>query len=147
MISRCPPTIRRSRRGLLGWFRGMEKDLKLPAHPVRTGQARRGLPGKVISFYIVPPDPAYPAWAGRGRFRSDFQWQAKSRTSYWVDLFPKRSTLQAQPLVSSAWKAEEQIFDFSAAGASETFVSFSVSVPSIPSVPRLHPSSQLFQTR
>ena len=57
--------------------------MKLPGHPVRTGQARRGrsteltalsmsngLPGKVISFYIVPLDPAYPAKAGRGAFRS-----------------------------------------------------------------------------
>ena len=35
--------------------------MKLPAHAVRTGQARRGLPGKVISFYIVPFDPAYKA--------------------------------------------------------------------------------------
>ena len=33
--------------------------MKLAAHPVKTGQARRGLPGKVISFYIVPLDPAY----------------------------------------------------------------------------------------
>jgi len=31
---------------------------------------RAGLPGKVISFYIVPLDPAYPATAGRGTFRS-----------------------------------------------------------------------------
>jgi len=38
---------------------GLKRPLKLPAHPVRTGQARRGLPGKVISFYIVPLDPAY----------------------------------------------------------------------------------------
>jgi hypothetical protein len=40
--------------------------MKLPAHPVRTGQARRGLPGDVILFYIVPLYPAYPARAGRG---------------------------------------------------------------------------------
>ena len=38
--------------------------LKPPAH-------RAGLPGKVISFYIVPLDPAYPARAGRGTFRSN----------------------------------------------------------------------------
>ena len=38
--------------------------MKLPAH-------RAGLPGKVISFYIVPLDPAYPALAGRGTFRSN----------------------------------------------------------------------------
>ena len=31
---------------------------------------RVGLPGKVISFYIVPLDPAYPALAGWGTFRS-----------------------------------------------------------------------------
>ena len=30
MISRWPLTIRRSQKGLLGWFRGMEKDFKLP---------------------------------------------------------------------------------------------------------------------
>jgi len=63
MISRWLLTIRRSQKGLLGWFRGMEKDLKLPAHPVKTGQARRGF---------------------RGTFRSNFQRQAKRRTSYWV---------------------------------------------------------------
>jgi hypothetical protein len=32
--------------------------LKLPAHPVKTGQARRGLPGKEIFILIVPLDPA-----------------------------------------------------------------------------------------
>jgi hypothetical protein len=37
--------------------------MKLPAH-------RAGLPGKVISFYIVPLDPAHPAKAGRDTFRS-----------------------------------------------------------------------------
>ena len=37
--------------------------MKLPAHRV-------GLPGKVISFYIVPLYPAYPALARRGTFRS-----------------------------------------------------------------------------
>ena len=37
---------------------------KAPAHAVMTGQARRGLPGKVISFYIVPLDPAYKAGFG-----------------------------------------------------------------------------------
>jgi hypothetical protein len=36
--------------------------VKLPAD-------RAGLPGKVISFYIVPLDPAYPARAGRGTLR------------------------------------------------------------------------------
>jgi hypothetical protein len=40
--------------------------VKLPGHPVQTGQARRGLPGNVISFYIVPLDPAYPARGGTG---------------------------------------------------------------------------------
>ncbi|MBM4350544.1 MAG: response regulator [Deltaproteobacteria bacterium] len=39
--------------------------MKLSAH-------RAGLPGKVISFYIVPLDPAYPALAGRGTFRSQY---------------------------------------------------------------------------
>ena len=47
--------------------------LKLPGHPVRTGQARRGrsteltalsmsngLPGNVISFYILPLAPPIP---------------------------------------------------------------------------------------
>ncbi len=33
---------------------GVKKPLKLPAHTA-------GLPGKVISFYIVPLDPAYRA--------------------------------------------------------------------------------------
>ena len=37
--------------------------MKLPAHWAR-------LPGMVFSFYIVPLDPAYPARAGRGTFRS-----------------------------------------------------------------------------
>jgi len=36
--------------------------MKLPAHWA-------GLPGKVISFYIVPLDPAYPDRSGRGTFR------------------------------------------------------------------------------
>jgi hypothetical protein len=40
---------------------GIIKPLKLPAHPVRTGTGKAGLPGKVISFYIVPLDPAYRA--------------------------------------------------------------------------------------
>jgi hypothetical protein len=40
-----------------------DENLKLPAHRAR-------LPGKVISFYIVPLDPPYPARAGRGTFRS-----------------------------------------------------------------------------
>jgi len=37
--------------------------VKLPVH-------RTGLPGKELSFYIVPLDPAYPARAGRGTCRS-----------------------------------------------------------------------------
>jgi hypothetical protein len=37
--------------------------VKLPAH-------RAGLPGNVSSFHIVPLDPAYPAKARRGTFRS-----------------------------------------------------------------------------
>jgi hypothetical protein len=40
--------------------------VKLPSHPVQTGKARRGLPGNVISFYIVPLDPAYPGGGGTG---------------------------------------------------------------------------------
>jgi hypothetical protein len=36
--------------------------VKLPTHRVE-------LPGDVISFYIVPLDPAYAALAGRGTFR------------------------------------------------------------------------------
>jgi hypothetical protein len=44
----------------------IEEIVKLPAHSA-------GLPGKVISFYIVPLDPAYPARAGRGTFRSSYQ--------------------------------------------------------------------------
>jgi hypothetical protein len=36
--------------------------LKLPGDSVRTRQARRGFPGKVISFYIVSLDPAHSAW-------------------------------------------------------------------------------------
>jgi hypothetical protein len=35
--------------------------MKLPAHPVKTGQGTAGLPGKVISFCIVPLDPAHSA--------------------------------------------------------------------------------------
>jgi len=38
--------------------------VKLPAY-------RAGLPGKVISFYIVPLDPAYPDRSGRGTVRPD----------------------------------------------------------------------------
>ena len=54
-------------------------EVKLPGHPVKTGQALNlawyragtpGLPGKVVSFYIVPlpagRDPAYPANGGTG---------------------------------------------------------------------------------
>jgi len=37
--------------------------MKVSAH-------RAGLPGMVISFYIVPLDPAYLVRAGRGTFRS-----------------------------------------------------------------------------
>jgi hypothetical protein len=59
--------------------------LKLPAHPVRTGQARRGFPGtqwrtecEPMKFHSdcapsclpVGRDPAYPARAGRGTCRS-----------------------------------------------------------------------------
>jgi hypothetical protein len=57
--------------------------VKLPAHPVRTGQARRGrstelsalsmskgFPARITLFHIVPLDPAYPARAGRGTIRS-----------------------------------------------------------------------------
>jgi len=57
--------------------------MKLPGHPVMAGQAHRGrsteltalsmlngLPGNVISFYIVPLAPAYPAKARWGTFRS-----------------------------------------------------------------------------
>ena len=40
--------------------------MKLPGN-------RPGLPGKVISFDIVPLDPAYPAKAGRGTFRSNLK--------------------------------------------------------------------------
>jgi hypothetical protein len=40
--------------------------VKLPAH-------RAGLPGKVISFYIVPLDPAYKAGlAGHSPVKNDF---------------------------------------------------------------------------
>jgi len=39
--------------------------LKLPAYPVKTGQARQGFPRQ-----CVPLDPAYPDRAGRGTFRS-----------------------------------------------------------------------------
>jgi hypothetical protein len=35
--------------------------MKLPVHPVRTGTGTAGLPGKVISIYIAPLNPAYPA--------------------------------------------------------------------------------------
>jgi len=42
----------------------ISEKVKLPAH-------RAGLPGKEISFYIVPLDPAYPVLAGRGTFRSE----------------------------------------------------------------------------
>jgi hypothetical protein len=35
------------------------REVKLHGH-------RPGLPGKVVSFHIVPLDPAYPAWGGTG---------------------------------------------------------------------------------
>jgi len=38
-------------------FQAPKTLVKLPAH-------RAALPGKVMSFYIVPLDPAYPAGAG-----------------------------------------------------------------------------------
>jgi hypothetical protein len=41
------------------WFTRKYRNMKLSAH-------RAGLPGKVISFYIVPLDPAYPAGSGTG---------------------------------------------------------------------------------
>jgi len=43
----------------------LDKSGKVKAHAHRAG-----LPGKVISFCIVPLHPAYPARAGRGTFRS-----------------------------------------------------------------------------
>ena len=48
------------------------KIVKLPSHPVRTGQARRGFPERKYRFNCAPSclpvgrDPAYPALAGRG---------------------------------------------------------------------------------
>ncbi len=36
-----------------------------------------GLPGVVISFYIVPLKPAYPASAGRGTVRPKIEAQMK----------------------------------------------------------------------
>jgi hypothetical protein len=39
--------------------------VKLPAYPVKAGQARPGFPRQ-----CVPLDPAYPDRAGRGTFRS-----------------------------------------------------------------------------
>ncbi len=42
--------------------------MKLPGHPVRTGQARRGLPGKEISLLLCPLAPqgwGYGALAGQ----------------------------------------------------------------------------------
>jgi hypothetical protein len=62
MISRCPLTIRRSQKGLRGWFRGMERHLKLPAHPAKPG---------------------------RGTFRSNFQRRARKITSYEVGSLSK----------------------------------------------------------
>jgi len=53
--------------------------VKLPVH-------RAGLPGNVISFYIVPPDPAYLPAAGRqggacgalaGQMSKDFHQSAR----------------------------------------------------------------------
>jgi hypothetical protein len=49
--------------------------VKLPGHPVRTGQARRGFPEGKYRFNCAPSclpvgrDPAYPAFAGRGTCR------------------------------------------------------------------------------
>jgi len=45
--------------------------VKLPAHPVRTGQARSGEQNvsKGSFVHIVSLDPACPAWAGRGTSR------------------------------------------------------------------------------
>jgi hypothetical protein len=42
----------------VGRGEGLKKFVNLPAH-------RAGLPGRVISFYIVPLDPAYLLTAGR----------------------------------------------------------------------------------
>jgi hypothetical protein len=43
------------------------RDMRIVKLPPRPGAGR--LPGNVISFYIVPLDPAYPALAGGGTFR------------------------------------------------------------------------------
>src|SRR5512139_2709916 len=57
-------------------LRGGLRIVKLSAHPVRTGQGRQGFPGRKFLSYCAPSclpvgrDPAYPALAGRGTFRS-----------------------------------------------------------------------------
>jgi hypothetical protein len=43
------------------------RNVKLPAHPVRTGQARRSYPGKEISFILCPLTPPIPLWRDGAR--------------------------------------------------------------------------------
>jgi len=69
-------------------------NVKLPGHPVRTGQARRGFPGtqwraeseqRKYLFNCAPSclpagrDPTYPALAGRGTCRPKLKDQIRSK--------------------------------------------------------------------
>jgi hypothetical protein len=59
----------------IGELSPKQNKVKLPAHPVRTGQERRGFPKRKFRSYCAPSclrvgrDPTYPALAGRGTFR------------------------------------------------------------------------------
>jgi len=46
--------------------RKIDQKSEAPRPCLSAGRPRAGLPGKVISFYIVPLDPAYPAIGGTG---------------------------------------------------------------------------------
>jgi len=61
--------------------------MKLPAHRVRTGQVRRGLPGKEISFWLCPLIP--PTRRGlRGTCRStDLSYSPEPQPPWFILLF------------------------------------------------------------
>jgi hypothetical protein len=69
--------------------------VKLPAH-------RAGPPGNVISFYIVPLYPAYPATAGQGTFRSRVEflapWKRFPSLFFRSPVFSRPSVFRRSPL-------------------------------------------------
>ena len=68
--------------------------LKLPAHPVRTGQARRGFPASCNIIHIVPLNPAYPAPGGTGHVPANNK--IRYKLFYWSRHFCPMS--RADPL-------------------------------------------------